>query len=449
MNDIKDYKDKSFLDKLSKEELINYILSNNNENKNNHQNKNNENKNNKNDRIKKKDKKPNVNFDKCHRRYVAFKVSYVGWPYHGFAAQDCTDETIEGHLIKALKRTSLISDIKTSNYAKSGRTDKGVSAFGQVISLYVRSNLTEGEGIIAPLDQSGGPISNRPSKNNNNNSNSNNQKQQNKAKEEFPYVKMLNGVLPPEIRVLGWAPIPFHFNSRFSTLFRTYKYFFTLNNMDLNLMKEAGNHYLGEHDFSNFCKMDIENVKSFKRVILEFSIEPVNNHNDLYVATIKGYAFLWHQIRCMMAMLFLIGQKKFPVSIIPELLDTSNGITKPPYEMASEIPLVLFDCGYEDLEFIIDNDAQERTLSVMNNLYNQFLIKSQVINLMKSNLTFINKPIEDNTNSNNNNNKFNGEKRKSLTESEQSENKGDSLPTETSVTTTNVSIVERPKRQKN
>lgn len=35
----------------------------------------------------------------------------------------------------------------TCNYHRSGRTDKGVSALGQVISIDLRSNLLEGPGV--------------------------------------------------------------------------------------------------------------------------------------------------------------------------------------------------------------------------------------------------------------------------------------------------------------
>jgi len=362
--------DKSYLDSLSKDELVELILKKEKNNNNNN------NSNNQQQSKKKKKRNIEIDFDKCYKRYIALKVSYIGWDYHGFAAQTCTEETIEGHLFQALKKTCLVSDIKSANYAKSGRTDKGVSAFGQVISLYVRSNLTQGEGIIPPtvLPTPKERDPNKPK-----------QPQLQKPKEEFNYAKMLNGVLPPYIRVLAWSPIPFFFNARFSTLYRTYKYYFNPNDLDINLMKEAGSHYLGEHDFSHFCKMDLENVKSFKRVILDFQINPVEDSNGkLYEATIKGYAFLWHQIRCMMAMLFLVGRKTFPVSIIKDLLSLS--IPKPTYEMASEIPLVLFDCGYEDLEFNYDNESHQKVIKTMFLQWNEMYIKAAVINLMKENL---------------------------------------------------------------
>ena len=61
------------------------------------------------------------------------KVTYFGWDYHGFAVQEITGKTIESELFRALAVTRLIEGRETSNYHRCGRTDKGVSAFGQII----------------------------------------------------------------------------------------------------------------------------------------------------------------------------------------------------------------------------------------------------------------------------------------------------------------------------
>jgi len=39
------------------------------------------------------------------------------------------------------------------------------------------------------------------------------------------------------------------------------------------------------------------------------------------VAVIKGSAFLWHQVRCMMAVLFYIGRGKEEIGLIDTLFD--------------------------------------------------------------------------------------------------------------------------------
>lgn len=64
------------------------------------------------------------------------------------------------------------------------------------------------------------------------------------------------------------------------------------------------------------------------------------------VATIVGQAFLWHQIRCMMAVLFMVGRGDESPEIVDQLLDIETNPKKPEYNIASDLPLVLFDCVY-------------------------------------------------------------------------------------------------------
>lgn len=44
----------------------------------------------------------------------------------------------------------------------------------------------------------------------------------------------------------------------------------------------------------------------------------------MYVIKIRAKAFLWHQIRCIMGILLLIGQNKEAPSVIEELLDVEK-----------------------------------------------------------------------------------------------------------------------------
>ena len=97
-------------------------------------------------------KKP-FDFSRYHKRHVALKVAYLGWDYHGFASQESTENTIESHFFAALFKACLIESRADCNYSRCGRTDKGVSAFAQVVSLDVRSNLMEGLGVIMSGNQ--------------------------------------------------------------------------------------------------------------------------------------------------------------------------------------------------------------------------------------------------------------------------------------------------------
>ena len=72
---------------------------------------------------------------------------------------------------------------------------------------------------------------------------------------------------------------------------------------------------------------------------------------NVYMAVIKGSAFLWHQVRCMMAILFLIGNQVEPVKIIPELLDVERVKERPNYRIAPGDNLILSECGFEGLNW--------------------------------------------------------------------------------------------------
>ncbi|KAI9200550.1 hypothetical protein LWI28_009709 [Acer negundo] len=274
------------------------------------------------------------------KRYVALKVMYFGQRFYGFASEAQMEPTIESEIFTALEKTRLlVADKKESQYSRCGRTDKGVSSVGQVISLYLRSNLKESST----------------------NNNSSREAVQGKQIEgEIDYVRVLNRALPKDIRIIGWCPVTIDFSARFSCLAREYKYFFWSENLNLSAMDSAGKKFVGEHDFRNFCKMDAVNVHNYKRCVTSFEVSPCDMRfegNQLCAIKIRGSAFLWHQVRCMVAVLFMIGQDHESVDVIDALLDTERTPRKPQYTMAPEIPLVLRSCEFEGLQFTCSSDA--------------------------------------------------------------------------------------------
>ena len=91
------------------------------------------------------------------------------------------------------------------------------------------------------------------------------------------------------------------FPCRFSTAHREYTYYISQHGqLDIIAMRQAASHFIGEHDFRNFCKMDLEHVKSFRRTMLDFQvieIQPAGaDGRALYALHVKGTAFLWHQV---------------------------------------------------------------------------------------------------------------------------------------------------------
>ncbi|XP_052621049.1 uncharacterized protein LOC122194785 [Lactuca sativa] len=246
---------------------------------------------------------------------------------------DCTKPKtplFQSELFKALEKTRLVlGDKKDLQYSRCGRTDKGVSSVGQVVALLLRSKLKE-----PGCNTSEEFVDKRP------------------EEEELDYVRILNGALPNDIRVMGWCPAPDNFSARFSCLSREYRYFFWRENLNILEMESSCKRLIGEHDFRNFCKMDAANVHNYKRRITSFDICHCNGSDELWFMRIKGSAFLWHQVRCMVAVLFLIGQGLESPDVVDALLDVKKTPRKPQYKMAPEIPLVLRSCKFEGLNFM-------------------------------------------------------------------------------------------------
>ncbi|XP_026171975.1 tRNA pseudouridine(38/39) synthase [Mastacembelus armatus] len=306
------------------------------------------------------------------RRHVALRLAYLGWAYQGFAVQENTDNTVEARLFEALLKTRLIQDRQSSNYHRCGRTDKGVSAFSQVITIDLRSTqFCGGLGVTLPENVD---ISAR-----------------NKAAVvELPYVKILNRVLPQDIRILAWAPVAEGFSARFDCQSRTYRYYFPRGSLDVALMADAAKRYEGTHDFRNLCKMDVGNgVLQFERAILSAEIKPVQpqymsstDQYDLFIFEVKGLAFLYHQVRCMMAVLLLIGQKLEAPEIINQLLDVQSNPRKPQYSMAVDYPLVLYDCHFEGLSWKREDEEVNHILSSLQQHWTQSAVKTHLLHGM-------------------------------------------------------------------
>jgi tRNA pseudouridine38/39 synthase len=69
------------------------------------------------------------------------------------------------------------------------------------------------------------------------------------------------------------------------------------------------------------------------------------------VMRVKGTAFLWHQVRCMAAVLFMVGYGHEAPTVVAEMLDVHKYVRKPQYLMAPELPLVLVSCGFQGVLF--------------------------------------------------------------------------------------------------
>ena len=299
---------------------------------------------------KKKEARP-FDMSKYRQRHLAFHVQYDGGKYHGFADQleEEGEETVERHIFNALIKLRLITDKKSCQYSRCGRTDRGVSALGQVIALKVRSSL---------------PVLNT-SKDDDDNDNDlpchpGDYLLDNDGRKifEIDYCSRLNAELPRAIRVLGWCSVTPGFSARFSAASRTYRYFFVKRNLDIDAMNTGAAKMVGKHDFRNLAKMDVSSVSNFEREIYSCEIKSFitssssqPESHSLYMLEITGIAFLWHQVRNIMAVLFLIGERNEQPSIVDALLNVEKMPARPEYQMASDYPLVLHRCAFDNLRF--------------------------------------------------------------------------------------------------
>ncbi|KAI8634444.1 pseudouridine synthase [Xylariaceae sp. FL1651] len=377
----------------------------------------------------KKKKKASRKIDptKYSTRLVALKLAYLGKNYGGFEYQTSANiPTIEEELWKAMVKACLIFPDNPDEvnwdaweYSKCGRTDRGVSAFGQVIGVRIRSNRPlpkKPEETIPTISDEGTPkdaLQNGDDIETQGAMEDVPEREFNDFMDELPYPRLLNRLLPPDIRILAWCPTtPAEFSARHHCRERQYRYFFTQpayspmpqsledpksrgpnhSNkakdgwLDIEAMRKAAKKYEGLHDFRNFCKIDgSKQQQSFERRIFESDIvevpdvetalpylsgtefspavsspteptttaspPPQERFPKVYYFHVRGSAFLWHQIRCMVAVLFMVGQGLEDASVIDRLLDVSAEPRRPSYILANETPLVLWDCVFpKDLD---------------------------------------------------------------------------------------------------
>ncbi|KAI1398072.1 pseudouridine synthase [Hypoxylon fuscum] len=357
---------------------------------------------------KKKRVEREIDPSKYSTRLVAFKLAYLGKRYGGFEfAAHAKFPSIEEALWKAFVKARLILPDNPDEvnwdaweYSKCGRTDRGVSAFGQVIAVRVRSN--------RPLPKKEEPAEAEEGENNGNETAAETAKEKrefNDFRDELPYCRILNKLLPPDIRALAWCPTtPAGFSARYDCRERQYRYFFTqpafapipqtLENpemakttkvkggwLNIDAMRQAAKKFEGLHDFRNFCRVDPGKLNiNFERRVFESDIVEVKDaqtalpyldHDEfkppsisefgleegstqklpkVYYFHVRGTAFLWHQIRCMVSVLFMVGQGLEDPSITEKLLDIEAEPRRPNYQLADEVPLVLWDCLFPRAE---------------------------------------------------------------------------------------------------
>jgi len=242
---------------------------------------------------------------------LALGIEYDGAPFCGWQSQSggCG---VQDHLEKALQ-TMAGHPLRV---IAAGRTDTGVHAMIQVIHFD-----TETE---RPLNA---------------------------------WVRGINSILSASVRVLWAVPVEQDFHARFSAFERSYLYLLVntpvapaiLNGkagwfhapLDVDLMQQAIQYLIGEHDFSAFRAAECQ-AKSPVRKMYEANVRA---KDGAIVFEFRANAFLHHQVRNMVGALVYIGKGKYPPEYMTELLETRNRALAPP--TFSPAGLYLAGVGYE------------------------------------------------------------------------------------------------------
>ena len=254
------------------------------------------------------DERAGLRDSKDRMRNLKLVVSYDGSEFSGWQVQPDA-ATIQGTLASAIGR---ITGEKVLPQG-SGRTDAGVHALAQVATFTTESSVPTGN-----------------------------------------FVKALNDILPPAIRVLEVAEAPPEFHARHSAQAKTYRYRIFRDSicppflaryvwhfpypLDEVAMSKAALQVEGEHDFTSFAAVDperdrkgegvgevaskvISNVTSNVRKIFSSACE---RQGDELVYTVRGSGFLHHMVRNLVGTFILVGKGTLQVEDVRRILDAKS-----------------------------------------------------------------------------------------------------------------------------
>ncbi|MGO8755364.1 MAG: tRNA pseudouridine(38-40) synthase TruA [Gallionellaceae bacterium] len=150
------------------------------------------------------------------------------------------------------------------------------------------------------------------------------------------WVRGTNTLLPQSVAVLWAHQVPEEFHARFSAQARSYRYLL-INRpvrsavqygkagwfhapLNLESMREAARHLLGEHDFSAFRSSECQ-AKTPLKNLSQLDIE---RQGDTVIFNLTADAFLHHMARNIVGCLIYVGKGKYPPRWILEVLTSRS-----------------------------------------------------------------------------------------------------------------------------
>jgi len=238
------------------------------------------------------------------RYYYLIRVQFLGFRYSGWQKQP-GQRTIEGMLAKTLK---YILPQKRFKILGAGRTDAKVSAIDAAFELIIDET----------------PISDMTG-----------------------FINLFNKNLPADIKILKVDKIDNNFNIIKHSKSKEYRYIFSfgeknhpfcapfmaniLEDLDIDLMKQAAALYKGEHNFKAYTAKPGENTQVVRTLT---SCEIVENTlfsgsffpKRSYMLRICGKGFMRYQVRMIMGALIQLGRGLLSVHEIESSLKEGTDV---------------------------------------------------------------------------------------------------------------------------
>lgn len=217
-------------------------------------------------------------------------VSYKGTNYAGWQKQPnvrSIQEEIENELSKFFNRSISIYG--------AGRTDAGVHAFGQRFHFDIDTDSLDIDRLLYSI----------------------------------------NKMLPDDIKILDFEEVDLDLHARFSAVSKTYAYSILLSAkepffydttylypkpLDVELLKEALNKFIGVHNFKNFTSKEEDEQGFFRNI---YSIEVEANESAIYIM-FKGNGFMRYMIRFIVGAAIDVASGKYSIDVLDELLDENS-----------------------------------------------------------------------------------------------------------------------------
>ncbi len=221
-------------------------------------------------------------------RTLVLKIEYDGTGFLGWQLQP-EGRTVQGVLEEAIRKI-LQAGIRAT---AAGRTDAGVHATGQVVHFRTDSDMM--------VDR---------------------------------LRKGLNGVLPPDVRVLGAAQAADDFHARFSAVSRRYVYriirrpsamrrhhaWHVAYPLDVDAMRRACAPLSDRHDFTSFCQA----ASTADGTVCEVRELVWVEEADELKLQIEANRFLHHMVRTIVGTAVDIGRGRWPEQVMAEMLEAKD-----------------------------------------------------------------------------------------------------------------------------